>query len=359
MSDFDGEDMPKVSVIVPVYNVEKYLRECLDSIVNQTYKNIEVICIDDGSTDSSLEILQEYAQRDDRVVILQQENQGAAVARNYGMSLAKGEYISFLDSDDVFHLQMFEKTVAKADFFDADITIFRAMTFDTNNNVKAVMKDYISKYKLGQIKTFSYIDVPDKIFNSFLIPAWNKLFKKDFIIRNNIMFQDIKRYNDLFFTNTALVMASKIILLDEVLLFYRVGMKSNLQSGKDKTPTEVYKALSELRQFLINMNIYSIVEGSFVKLALDNIFYNLREVNSSESRKVFIEKLRNELFESLGIGQCSFIRDITFLGYLQYRFILIGDNRLVSSSLYALDKMWEYYKLTGFKNTILKIFLKF
>ena len=94
--------MIKVSVIIPVYNVEQYLRPCLDSVLNQTLKNIEIICIDDGSTDDSLKILMEYAEKDNRITILKQKNKGAGVARNYGMSIATGEYFLFLDSDDFF-----------------------------------------------------------------------------------------------------------------------------------------------------------------------------------------------------------------------------------------------------------------
>ena len=95
----------KVSVILPVYNVEKYLKECLDSILNQTLQEIEVICVDDGSTDRSLEILREYEKKDKRVIVLTQENKGAGAARNKGLAIAKGEYLSFLDSDDFFRFR--------------------------------------------------------------------------------------------------------------------------------------------------------------------------------------------------------------------------------------------------------------
>lgn len=91
---------PKISIIIPVYNAEKYLYDCLDSLINQTLKNTEIICIDDGSTDNSYEILCEYAAKDNRFIILQQENKGAGAARNKGMEIAKGEFLAFLDADD-------------------------------------------------------------------------------------------------------------------------------------------------------------------------------------------------------------------------------------------------------------------
>ena len=98
--------MPKISVIIPVYNAEKYLRVCLDSVVNQTLEDIEIICVNDGSTDKSSNILKEYAEKDGRIIILTQKNQGAAIARNKGISVAKGEYLSLLDCDDFFELDM-------------------------------------------------------------------------------------------------------------------------------------------------------------------------------------------------------------------------------------------------------------
>ena len=103
--------MPKISVIVPVYNVEKYLARCLDSIINQTLADIEIICINDGSTDNSLEILNDYAKKDSRIKIIDQTNAGLSCARNAGMQIAQGEYIGFVDSDDWIDLDFYEKLV--------------------------------------------------------------------------------------------------------------------------------------------------------------------------------------------------------------------------------------------------------
>ena len=115
--------MPKISVIIAVYNVEKYLRQCLDSVVNQTLKDIEIICIDDGSTDNSPKILERYANKDDRIKIITQQNQGQSVARNKGIEVAKGKYISFQDSDDVWLPQKLEKQITKAIETNADVII--------------------------------------------------------------------------------------------------------------------------------------------------------------------------------------------------------------------------------------------
>ena len=118
-----------VSIIIPVYNSEKYIRECLDSLLKQTYINFEIICIDDGSQDLSFEILKEYENRDNRIIVLSQKNQFAGIARNTGMKIARGKYLLFLDSDDFFCNDMLENLIRKAEIDNTDILIFDAYKF--------------------------------------------------------------------------------------------------------------------------------------------------------------------------------------------------------------------------------------
>ena len=120
------KDKPDISVIIPVYNVEQYLKRCLDSILSNTYKNLEVICVDDGSTDNSLKILEFFAQKDPRVRILQQNRKGPSAARNKGLDMAKGKYISFVDSDDFISFNAYEILMLVAEQYNLDITIFGA-----------------------------------------------------------------------------------------------------------------------------------------------------------------------------------------------------------------------------------------
>lgn len=122
--------MISVSVIIPVFNAEKYLSQCLDSIVNQTLTNIEIICVDDGSTDTSFQILKEYEEKDSRVIVLSKSNAGAGTARNEGLKIAKGKYLSFLDADDFFERNMLECAYGKAEQDNADICIFESDLYD-------------------------------------------------------------------------------------------------------------------------------------------------------------------------------------------------------------------------------------
>ena len=127
--------MVAISIVIPVYNVEKYLRECLDSLINQTFNDFEVICVNDGSKDSSLEILNEYAQKDIRFKVISQENGGSGSARNNGLSRAQGKYVQFLDGDDYFEPEMLEKLYNLAEKHQADITVCSSRKVDDEGNI--------------------------------------------------------------------------------------------------------------------------------------------------------------------------------------------------------------------------------
>ena len=126
--------MIKVSVIIPVYNVKPYLKQCMDSVVGQTLRDIEIICVDDESTDGSLKILQEYAEKDTRIQIIRQKNAGAGAARNNGMRHATGKYLSFLDSDDFFEMDMLEKAYEKAERDQADFVVYKSDQYHTEKD---------------------------------------------------------------------------------------------------------------------------------------------------------------------------------------------------------------------------------
>ena len=193
--------MPKVSVIIPVYNVEKYLRECLDSVVNQTLKDIEIICVNDYSTDNSPKILEEYASHDNRIKIINNEkNIHAGQSRNKGLSLSSGEYVFFMDSDDYLELNALETVVRILDMnTDAAFCIFCKVLHDQSTNETTKIKTFSKKLiNSGKI---SKICINTKI-NDILrceVPAWTKVYRRNFLTENNIMFDDLKCANDRYF----------------------------------------------------------------------------------------------------------------------------------------------------------------
>ena len=162
---------PKISVIIPVYNTEKYLKECLDSIVNQTLKDIEIICVDDGSTDDSLSILQEYAKKDNRIMIIDQKNSGVSSARNSGLDKATGEYLAFVDPDDWIDKDMYEQTIGYMANNDLDIVCFDVEEVRTN-------KSFV-RYKYAGNKSFtSYEALYEILIDGIDNSPCNKIYKK-------------------------------------------------------------------------------------------------------------------------------------------------------------------------------------
>ena len=180
--------MKKISVIVPVYNIEEYLERTLESLVNQTYKNLEIILINDGSTDSSKEICDKYKKKDKRVVVIHKDNEGVSIARNKGLELATGDFIGFVDSDDVISLDMYEILYKNIINTSADISVCNFKTFS-----KDIDFEYNKNIKIFKKKEALEDIISDGIITNFL---WNKLFKKD--IFNNIKFPEKKIYEDLY-----------------------------------------------------------------------------------------------------------------------------------------------------------------
>ena len=290
---------PRVSVIIPVYNTEQYLTDCLDSLLKQTLKEIEIICIDDGSTDNSLSILYKYSKMDNRIIILKQENKGGGIARNYGMSIAKGEYLCFLDSDDFFNENLLYETVNAADNILADIVVCLYKRYNnTSGNYSDDNYGFIKKNFRKLL--FNYNTNPKKFLESFNPAPWNKLFRHSFIKKNDLYFQGIKRTNDLYFTITSLVSAKKIYFLDKVLIYYRVGILNNCQSTNTLYPFDFYKALLAVKKFLKEKNIFFQLEKSYKKFAEMVTIYNLN--NNDEKNILIYEELKREGFKKMGIN---------------------------------------------------------
>lgn len=200
---------PKVSVIMPVYNVEKYLRQCMDSVVNQTLRDIEIICVDDGSTDGSLEILMEYAAHDSRITVLRQQNMRAGAARNAGLAIARGEYLSFLDSDDFFEPNMLQLLVAKITETRSDIVMCDCFLYnDAERRDECV--EWTLRSELVK-RTFSCVNLPNDIFTLSNCWVWNRLYKHSFIKNNNIRFQNLGVANDTYFSCIATASAKKYL----------------------------------------------------------------------------------------------------------------------------------------------------
>lgn len=204
---------PVISAIVPVYNVAPYLRECLDSLVGQSLQNIEIICVDDGSTDGSAEILDDYAQKDDRVKVIHQQNQGVSVARNVGIDVAKGKYLSFVDGDDYLDCSAYEEILQNLGEAQPDIVIFRNAHIDDGD---VVHLSAFRKKNFKQAKTFSFL------VDKFSAVIWNKLYRREFINKNSITFPfGVLMGEDTLFNLACFAQAPMVHLIDKSYYFYR------------------------------------------------------------------------------------------------------------------------------------------
>lgn len=239
--------MLKLSIIIPVYNIEPYIQNCLNSILNQPFKNFEVICVNDGSSDGSLEELQKC--RDERVIIIDKKNEGSGVARNSALAIARGEYVFFVDGDDWVEENSLQKMIDEADRLKTDILIFGGLSYyegkgqNGGYSANKLPKKYLNK-------VFSAQDIKKDVFK-FPSTAWTKLYRREFLQKNGIKFQEIKVGQDQLPFFHSMIMAERIALLPENLYCYRKNRKGAVTAVKKKknfSPVYVFYAVEEILQ---------------------------------------------------------------------------------------------------------------
>lgn len=228
--------MPKVSVIVPIYNTEEYLRECIDSILNQTFTDWECFLVDDGSQDSSGAICDEYATKDSRIHVIHKENGGVSSARNTALGRIKGEWLTFVDSDDCLYSQALEKWVSQAD----------------NNNLDLIQCHFNREYKDGQ-KVADETDVLTAsqyaVSETYLTCVWGTLFKVSIIKEHSLRFDEMVRLGeDQIFLLNHMQHCSRIQRINDVLYFYRNNATSAVNNPKPEYEIASIKAFKELKQ---------------------------------------------------------------------------------------------------------------
>lgn len=298
----EGSTNPLVSFILPVYNVEEYLPECLDSLLRQTMPHIEIICVDDGSTDRSLEILRSYAEKDSRIHVLTQKNQYAGTARNLGMTKATGEYLVFLDSDDFFADTLAEDAYFTAKLNKADVVIFGAKHF--NHSKKQFIDTpwlFQEKY-VPLVEPFNYKNCPNRLYQITTPSPWTKMFRREFVLKSGLTFQNVRNSNDLFFVYSALAMAKRIATVNKTLVYYRVGMATNLQATKKLAPLCFFEAYKTLHDRLNDIGVLDQVRRSYVNAVLSGCLQNLHTQKDPEARQQVLDVLKNVAFDTLELA---------------------------------------------------------
>ncbi len=278
--------MPKVSVVVPVYNEEKYLNSCLESLINQSLTDIEIIIVDDGSTDKSREIEKEYAEADGRISVLKQMNQYAGAARNRGMDVAQGKYIIFLDADDWYSEYFLEKMYTVAEKWQSEIALCNFFMYDDSQDKQKIPDIAYKESFLPEQSTFCGQDLKyNGIFQFAKGWAWDKLFNLDFLRRNGLRFQKIRSSNDGYFTFMALAIANNITYLKDRLVTYRVGNQYSISNARDKSWENGFVMIESIHDDLCARDLYEIYEQSFLNWVVEYIVWYVDSLNSLEAVK--------------------------------------------------------------------------
>ena len=283
-----------VSIIIPVFNVEKYLTQALDSLTNQTLRNIEIICVDDGSTDKSLEILHEYQKKDKRFKILTQEKQGAGAARNLGLDRAVGEYILFLDSDDIFDLNLCNEVYFQCIRKKADLCLYGAKRLNMQTFQTEPMGWVLRADKVPRSNLFSGKEVGEFLFQMTSGCPWSKMYRREFIINNGLKFQNLQNTNDAYFVRMSIALAERITTLKRCFVTYRYNEGNNIQSNKSKKPLEFYKAFKEIKLELQRRGIFEAFERTYCNMVMQESLFNLKTAGNEEAQEQIRELLKNE-----------------------------------------------------------------
>jgi len=318
--------VPKISVIIPIYNTEKYLQECLDSVLNQSLRDIEIICVNDGSTDNSLTMLQNYSKKDLRIIIITQDNLGQAAARNAGIKAACGEYVCFLDSDDLLVENALEELYYKAKQDKLEVLCYDIKCMYENEHLKVTnnMDSYYQRnISFGGVKTGKELFTEMIEKNSFIDSASNMLISRDWLIKNNIEFYPGILYEDSLFSFQCFMTANRMYHINKQYLIYRIRDNSTMTSGY--TFHNLYsrlicyimiiqKAYTLGLDFRTQTAVYKY--ASFVRENLKHI-YNV--LNNEERMKILtLAPLEKLYLEGLGIEQSSvpvFNEDIYLDGF--------------------------------------------
>lgn len=287
--------MPLVTVCIPVYNNEEYVGQCLDSIINQTLKDIEIICVDDGSTDRSLDVLREYEQRDERIKVYAQEvNKGLGAARNLAISYARGEYVGFVDSDDFISFDMYEKLYSRAKEQSADMSICDVHLYSDGGRV-------------NKRKWFTQIEgkaIPETVYKNS--QPWNKIVKRDLINQENILFPE--RNGDGVYVNLMFA-ANYITTVNEPLYYYRIRTNSMSSNFGIRHIEESVASCELLLKNCKNYKEY--YEFKLIEALLQLLMVSIKENNKEtyQAAKASLKKLdfrRNKYLYSLLKNEYSY-----------------------------------------------------
>ena len=293
--------LPEISIIIPVYNSALYLEQCLDSVIAQTYKNIEIICIDDGSSDNSLSILLNYAKKDSRISIITQKNMYAGIARNAGISIARGKYFLFLDSDDFIEAFTLEKMYNTIIQHQADICISNADFYNDERktfNGNLLFTQYCPKNQ----QYFTADEIGNNLYKFCTQVVWNKLISSNLIKRHQLRFQGLKSCNDTAFGYLILSTAHKFAIVNDICVHYRSKHTNHISSKRGQSAIGIIKAFLFIENFISKIKKISmlalIIENFNKHLQYDCSCCSIRELINFKIQSKKLLKRKFNLFKN-------------------------------------------------------------
>lgn len=307
--------MELVSIVLPVYNKEKYLEKTLNEIRSQTYENIEIICVDDCSTDKSCDILSKYASEDQRIIIFNNEkNLGAAESRNLGLEHCKGEYVIFLDADDEYDLEMIEDAHEKIFEYQADVAVLPFVRIS-----KYMLIDICNYISFCQEK--SEVIVP-KLYEQNLISkcdvvAWNKLYRASYLINNKLQFQSLASSNDVYFGVMSACLAEKIVLVKKKRCYIKhfLGIEGQISNKRD--PMNAYTAWKKICDELKKIDMWDL----YREMILNNFFQNIKS-EMIKNKDDYKNQTTFEHFQRFVLTDFNIIEDYSDISNCQTRLLL-------------------------------------
>lgn len=332
--------MPILSVIIPVYNVSLYLDECLNSVVNQSLQDIEIICINDGSTDGSLDILKRWRKKDHRIVVLNQDNKGVSTARNEGLKIAQGNYITFVDADDMVCPNIYSSLIPTMQIHELDAYIFAFKTFP---NEKIETTGFLTNAILTWQELFaSNSQIQSK--NSLCF-NWRFIYKKEVLINNQLLFnKNIAIGEDMIYNIDAICHSHRIMVTDNALYIHRMNnptsaMTLQYKAYLEKSLVQMYQIkkqqiekyqLDKFTPFSFDLAKYTIL--TYIPMLLSNIYHNPQPINKrKEIKHILSLEMINDAFRFIGF------RNI-YPSWKEYLFYLSMKFKFIQLVCYEYNK---------------------
>lgn len=289
--------MSKISVILPLYNVERFVRKCLESVISQTEQDLEIICVDDGSSDASASICEEYAKNDPRIKVFRRMHTNAGAVRNFGMDQASGEYVGFVDSDDWVDVNLFGRAYELAKSRQADVVEWGVRPYDDKSGC------------LGSSRSCPPNQQNDRnyIFAPLVWGPWGRLVRREFLLREHIRFQEVPYADDVYICCMIRALSKKTLMMPEALYYYRVNSGGSQQQSNHEHTHQIITAWRAVAVALREKGLMVELHVPFVRAALNSMLHSLNTITKSAAYVDFYGRLRDlflngEIFSSVEVS---------------------------------------------------------